>query len=108
MNDIKFQALWNKAANDPNLSSQQRQKLAEIGIPGSSEITSALKKLMERILKENEEKMWKIEFRGDEIVLGHVGKKILHWLDRFKEIGDLIIQFDPVHAALPWAGFRFL
>ncbi|RPB22318.1 hypothetical protein L211DRAFT_333600 [Terfezia boudieri ATCC MYA-4762] len=64
--------------------------------------------MMERILKENEEKMWKIEFRGDEIVLENVGKKILHRLDRFKEIGDIIIQFNPVHAALPWAGFRFL
>ncbi|RPB22322.1 hypothetical protein L211DRAFT_769603, partial [Terfezia boudieri ATCC MYA-4762] len=108
MNDTKIQSLWNKAANDPRLSSQQRQKLAEVGIAPSSEITSALGEMMAGILKEKEEKMWKIEFRGDEIVLGHVGKKILHWLDRFKEIGDIIIQFDPVHAALPWAGFRFL
>ncbi|KAI5790570.1 hypothetical protein FPQ18DRAFT_277531, partial [Pyronema domesticum] len=34
--------------------------------------------------------------------------KLLGWMDRFKEIGDIIVQFDPVHAALPWAGFRFL
>ncbi|KAF8417291.1 hypothetical protein EV426DRAFT_711742 [Tirmania nivea] len=29
-------------------------------------------------------------------------------VNRFKEIGDIIVQFDPGHAALPWAGFRFL
>ncbi|KAF8416300.1 hypothetical protein EV426DRAFT_686871, partial [Tirmania nivea] len=53
-------------------------------------------------------KEWKIKFLGDDIVLRHVGLKILHWVNRFKEVGDIIVQFDPGHAALPWAGFRFL
>ncbi|KAF8422189.1 hypothetical protein EV426DRAFT_535554, partial [Tirmania nivea] len=53
-------------------------------------------------------KEWKIKFLGDDIVLRHVGLKILDWVNRFKEIGDIIVQFDPGHAALPWAGFRFL
>jgi hypothetical protein len=34
--------------------------------------------------------------------------KVLGWVNRFKEIGDIIVQFDPVHPALPWEGFRFL
>lgn len=29
-------------------------------------------------------------------------------MSKFKEIGDIIVQYDPGHAALPWAGFRFL
>ncbi|KAG4262374.1 hypothetical protein FPRO03_10604 [Fusarium proliferatum] len=33
--------------------------------------------------------------------------KIIHWLDKFKGIGDVVSSFDPVHAALPWAAFRF-
>ena len=44
----------------------------------------------------------------EEIVLQVVGMKILRWVDKFKQIGDTIVQYDPVHAALPWAGFRFL
>ena len=32
----------------------------------------------------------------------------LVWIGRFKEIGDIAIQYVPVHAALPWAGVRFL
>ena len=29
-------------------------------------------------------------------------------LNKFKEIGDIVVQYDPVHAALPWAGVRFI
>ncbi|KAF5722641.1 het-E-1 heterokaryon incompatibility protein [Fusarium mundagurra] len=34
--------------------------------------------------------------------------KIIDWLDKFKGIGDVVSSFDPVHAALPWAAFRFV
>ena len=34
--------------------------------------------------------------------------KILEWVEKFKQIGDIAVQYDPVHAALPWAGIRFL
>ena len=108
-NDAKVQALWNKAANDADLSQQQRETLAGIGTQAQpGEISSSLKTTINGILKEKKGKQWKIKFRGDDIVLGHVGIKILHWLDRFKEIGDTIVQFDPAHSALPWAGVRFL
>lgn len=33
---------------------------------------------------------------------------IIRWLDKFKGIGDVVSSFDPVHAALPWAAFRFI
>jgi len=34
--------------------------------------------------------------------------KIVKWIDIFKQVGDAAVQYDPVHAALPWAGVRFL
>jgi hypothetical protein len=34
--------------------------------------------------------------------------KIISWLVKFKEVGDITVQYDPSHAALPWAGIRFL
>ena len=34
--------------------------------------------------------------------------KILHWVDKFKAVGDVVVQFDPAHAAIPWACFRFI
>ncbi|KAF8247054.1 hypothetical protein K440DRAFT_661671 [Wilcoxina mikolae CBS 423.85] len=54
------------------------------------------------------EKRWKFTWKGEAIVLHDTAEKILAWLDKFRQIGDIIIQYDPVHAALPWAGVRFL
>ena len=34
--------------------------------------------------------------------------KVIRWIDLFKQVGDAAVQYDPVHAALPWAGVRFL
>lgn len=45
---------------------------------------------------------------GRRIILRDVLDKIAIWVNKFKEVGDTIMQFDPHHAALPWAGIRFL
>jgi hypothetical protein len=34
--------------------------------------------------------------------------RMVHCLNKFKAIGDVASSFDPVHAALPWAAFRFV
>lgn len=31
---------------------------------------------------------------------------VVHWLEKFQSIGDVIVNYDPVHAALPWAAVR--
>ena len=101
------QSLWSRAINSEELSSQ-RKTLEDIGFRADSQETaSTVKSMMDEILKKKG-KQWKVEFRGEEVVLQEVGTKILHWVDRFKQIGDIIVQYDPAHAALPWAGFRVL
>lgn len=55
-----------------------------------------------------EQKSLKVEFHGQQIVIRDVLEKALAWINKFKEIGDIVVQYDPVHAALPWAGVRFL
>ena len=42
-----------------------------------------------------------------EIIVHDQLEKIIAWVNKFKEIGDLAVQYDPVHAALPRAGVRF-
>lgn len=55
------------------------------------------------------ERRWRFRKRNGEIViLRDVLDKVMVWVNKFKEIGDLAIQYDPAHAALPWAGIRFL
>ena len=106
---IQAQSLWIKAIDSDELSSQERKILAGAG-PGvdSQETASAVRSKMDEILNKKKGKQWKVKIRGEEVVLRDVGIKILHWVDRFKQIGDIIVQYDPAHAALPWAGFRFL
>ena len=103
--------MWKRAINSDKLSSQERKTLAGIG-PGvdSQKMASTVSSMTDGILNEKKKKreLWKVRFRGEDVVLPDVGMKILRWIDKFKNIGDIIVQYDPVHAALPWAGFRFL
>ena len=54
------------------------------------------------------ENQWEFEFRGRAVNLRYQADKTISWLTKFKEVGDIAIQYDPSHAALPWAGIRFL
>lgn len=54
-------------------------------------------------------KRWKFKKpNGEEVVLRDVVEKIIVWLEKFKSIGDVAVQYDPSHCSLPWAGVRFL
>ncbi|KAJ5152822.1 uncharacterized protein N7482_009300 [Penicillium canariense] len=55
-------------------------------------------------------KRWQIKLPGkqDKIIVRDLLGKITHWIEVFKTVGDQAISFDPGHAALPWAGARFL
>lgn len=71
--------------------------------------------IIKRTLKTAEEKKqqclkkrWKFERDGKQIVIRDVLEKIIKWLDTFKAVGDVAVQYDPSHASLPWAGVRFL
>lgn len=55
------------------------------------------------------EKRWKYTKRnGDVIILRDVFEKIIVWVNKFKEAGDVVVQYDPTHASLPWAAIRVL
>ena len=45
---------------------------------------------------------------GKPIVLRDVLGKIANYIHRFREVGDNVVQYDPAHAALPWAAVRLL
>ena len=64
------------------------------------------------IAKQAEEKTlakrFKLKWGDDEIDVQEKVKGFVGWLNKFKEIGDIVVQYDPVHAALPWAGVRFI
>jgi len=60
--------------------------------------------------KECKARQWELKrSKGkDAIVLRDVFSKISTWLQKLVEVGDVAVNYDPGHAALPWAGIRFL
>ena len=56
------------------------------------------------------EKRWRFRQpgQGQILVLRDLFSKIVVWINRFRGIGNIVVQYDPGHAALPWAGLRFL
>lgn len=54
------------------------------------------------------QKRWKYTKKtGHVIILRDLCEKMIKWVQKFKEIGDVAVQYDPSHASLPWAAVRF-
>lgn len=45
---------------------------------------------------------------GKTFVVRDAFEKVAGWIKKFIEVGDVAVQYDPVHAALPWAAVRFI
>ncbi|KAL8720021.1 MAG: hypothetical protein Q9225_003066 [Loekoesia sp. 1 TL-2023] len=58
---------------------------------------------------ESERKQWKVKKpgkSGEEVKLREVYGVIASCATRFRDVGDLVVQADPVHTALPWLVIR--
>ena len=55
-----------------------------------------------------EDKRWNFEFKDYTLSLRETADKVIVWLEKFKAIGDVAVNSDPIHAGLPWAGIRLL
>jgi hypothetical protein len=59
--------------------------------------------------KECIEQQWSIPGgTGNTIKIRDIFTKITKWIEKFIEVGDAAVQYDPGHAALPWAAVRFI
>lgn len=54
------------------------------------------------------QKMWKFQWRGEEVILRDVAEKTIVWVNKFKAMGNMISQCDPVHLAIPWAPIKYI
>jgi hypothetical protein len=103
------ESLWEKAVSE--LDMQESATLVDFIRSNPQDMASVLENIRDetqRIMDANRETVWKINVNDQEIVMEDIGIKILVWIDKFKVIGNVAAQVDPVHAALPWAIFRFL
>jgi hypothetical protein len=106
INCRKLENLWDKAAE--TLSHADRQ---EIDFNRSDKRT-ILNDVLKMVNVKKDQCMrgrWKYKNRnGEDVVLRDLIEKMAKWVNKFKEVGDVAVQYDPTHAALPWAGVRLL
>lgn len=65
-------------------------------------------KVIEEKQKQCAEKEWKIKRNGKVIPFRDIFGSMVSWINKFREVGDIAVQYDPAHAALPWAAVRFV
>jgi len=49
-----------------------------------------------------------VDRSGKTVLVRDVLDKLTIWINKFIAIGDTIVQYDPGHAALPWAAVRLV
>ncbi len=82
--------------------------LAAVTTADSSHNLQVILKAVQEKKKKCEEGRWTATFKGHEIALSDVADRVCTWLEKFKQIGDIVVNVDPLHAGVPWAGVRLL
>lgn len=103
--------LWKDALQKLSSGDQEAVGGLEISLSAQKPFSETMQELLDLTTKVQDKcqsKSYKFSFKGKEIIMRDVAGKIIFWLNKFKEVGDVAVNFDPVHASLPWAGVRFL
>ena len=95
---LPLENLWELAAT--RLSEKDKQYIDFNSTTKLDDLLSDVK----RRRQECEQRQWTVK----KVVLRDLFTKIAKWVEKFVEAGDVAVQYDPVHAALPWAAVRFL
>ncbi|KAL8826680.1 MAG: hypothetical protein Q9170_007310 [Blastenia crenularia] len=93
------QNLWSLAA--AKLEDKDKQH-----VPHSSLDIDDLRAAASERQRECVQKQWRVKAIGGNnstVVLREIFAKIVVWVQKFVEVGDVAINYDPGHAALPWA-----
>ena len=54
------------------------------------------------------EKQWKFRTGSVSTPLRDPFARIAAWINKFRDVGTIMMQYDPTHAAIPWAAIRFV
>jgi hypothetical protein len=92
------------------LASEDRETVRSLLLPTNaigidtafSEVHSCARQLQQCCT----DKRWSWNYKGYEVYLFDQVDKVVQLLDRFKAVGDIVANVDPIHIGLPWAGIR--
>ena len=102
------QDLWTKAYQ--MLPDELKQQLGMNNCIAANKLQTLQDLLATAVQAKDTSMAKRLNFKwGDkEINVQEVADRLVGWITRFKEIGDIAVQYDPTHATLPWAGVRFI
>ncbi|KAL8645974.1 MAG: hypothetical protein Q9210_006409 [Variospora velana] len=97
--------LWTKAVGTLSDEDKQSIDFSRVDKPAIlSDVLHAADQKKQTCMQ----KRWKFTKKNGEIVIiRDVCEKLIKWVNKFKEVGDVAVQYDPAHASLPWAAVRF-
>ena len=101
------QVIWEEALASPKISEGDREVLKDNGPSDSDSILRAVTST----IREIDRKRWvnySYTWKGRTYKIFGLLNNVTKWVERFKSIGDIIVQYDPIHSALPWAAVRML
>ncbi|KAL8953349.1 MAG: hypothetical protein Q9222_000811 [Ikaeria aurantiellina] len=101
----RIEGLWEKALASLN---NEDKPFADSKDLDKRAFLLEITKLVEEKQKQCADKEWKIKRNGKVIPLRDIFGRMVSWINKFKEVGDVAVYYDPAHAALPWAAVRFV
>ncbi|KAF5876990.1 putative ankyrin repeat protein [Botrytis fragariae] len=103
---IQSEDLWNEALKKVQFTNTSA--LVAAGLDRRQILVEILELVQKQELKAQERK-WKWKKKnGQVIIIRDIFVKLAIWMEKFKSVGDILVQYDPIHASLPWAVVRFL
>ncbi|KAI4595169.1 hypothetical protein KJ359_007144 [Pestalotiopsis sp. 9143b] len=99
------------AAALQRLDSKDRERYQLAVIDQTLEPSVILKDVLAAAIAKKDEclkKRWKLVIGDRTVVVRDVLEKTAVWIEKFIEIGTIGVSYDPVSAALPWAGVKLL
>ncbi|KAH0362119.1 hypothetical protein KCU65_g8285, partial [Aureobasidium melanogenum] len=99
--------LWQDAVEKLSETDKESLEIPKSGASSTAIIEDALARVRNSQDKVNRNLIQVTTEKGQK-PLRHYVDKFTKAAIQFREIGDTLVQYDPGHAALPWAGVRFL
>jgi len=87
------------------LRPKEEKTIRDLLPPGSVDVDAAFDEAYGRAT-ELQQRCASKTLKGRQVYLHDQVDKVLHFLDKFKSVGDVVANVDPVHVGLPWAGVR--
>lgn len=98
--------LWQTAVQ--SLSDEDKANL-DLSSQNALQVLEQSLKLTDDAEKRSQKDAWQFTRRsGEKVIVRDVFSKVALWINHFKAVGDTVVQYDPAHAALPWASLRFI